>query len=68
MTPEQRRAYAEALILVQGPDVEYLSILEAADGSPHVPGGVISDEDACAVADLITSASITVGWPDEAAR
>lgn len=62
MTDEQLKAFAEYVIRDHAKDVEYLSIFEMADESPLVPGGMLEDEDARKVADLIRGATVTVTW------
>lgn len=61
MTPDEIRAYATTLILDHARDVEYLTIHEMAE--EHLDGGEISGDDAKAVSELISSATITVEWP-----
>lgn len=63
MTADQIRAYAKALLIEHAKEVEYVSIHECAEESPHVPGGEIRDDDARAVSDLIASATVTTTWP-----
>jgi hypothetical protein len=62
MTPDERREYAATLVLEHARDVEYMSVHEMAE--EHLEGGEISDEDAKAVHDLISKATVTVSWPD----
>ncbi len=63
MTPEERRDYAATLILNHARDVEYLTVHEMAE--EHTESGEISDEDAKAVHDLISKATVTISWEDE---
>jgi hypothetical protein len=61
VTEDELREYAETLILEHARDVEFLSIHEMAE--EHAPGGVITDEEARVVDDLIAKATVTVSWP-----
>lgn len=63
MTAEQHRAYAADLI-EGASEVEFMTVIEAAGASDHVPGGEISEADAQAVHDLALRAQIAVTWPD----
>lgn len=68
MTPEQLRAFAAEIIAEQGREYDYLGIFEAAEASPNVPGGEISEDDGRAVCDLVQDATITVTWPETGDR
>jgi len=62
---EKLHRYAADLILDHATDVEYLTIHEMAeDPANGFPNGVISDEDAKLVDNLIAKATVRVSWPD----
>jgi hypothetical protein len=62
MTEEERRDYATYVIFNHARDVVFSSIRELADD--YEEDMKISRKDAKLVADLITQATVTVGWPD----
>lgn len=63
MTPEEQRQYAATLILEHARNVAYMSVFEMAE--EHLEDAdEISDEDAKAVHDLISKATITISFPD----
>lgn len=64
MTEEERRKYAEHVLLDHVEDIEFLSIHEMYAAYKGDDDAELSDEEASAVLDLINEATVTVSWPD----
>lgn len=64
MTEDERRKYAEFLILAHTEDIEWLSYFEMYDQFAG-EGSEISEADAHLVDALVNRAIVTVSWPDE---
>lgn len=63
MTREQLRAYATELMVEKAQKVDYLVIIECAEESEHI-GHELDEDDAETVADLISSAAVTISWEE----
>lgn len=59
LSPWDAKQYAERLIRDHAKDVEFLTIHETWE---YANGGELSNDDALAVADLISAAKVTVEW------
>jgi hypothetical protein len=65
VTPDQIRDYAATLIIDHARKVEYLTITELAGEQYDLGAEGISEQDADAVNDLITKATVVVSWPGD---
>lgn len=63
MTREQMQAFATDYMIESAREADMVGVHEVAESSPHAPDGTLTDDEASAILDLITEATVTIEWP-----